>query len=101
MCTWGSAAPSVVGMPELLVEAEADVLLWSQDLGDPAAPPLLLITPDVSSSEHWPDELLAEFAAAGFRVLRYDQRDTGRSTRRDFERHPYTIDALVEDAIRI
>ncbi|MCP3803522.1 alpha/beta fold hydrolase [Allokutzneria sp. A3M-2-11 16] len=88
-------------MPELLVEAEADVLLWSQDLGDPAAPPLLLITPDVSSSEHWPDDLLAGFAAAGFRVLRYDQRDTGRSTRRDFEQHPYTIDTLVKDAIRI
>lgn len=34
-------------------------------------------------------------------VIRYDNRDVGQSSAVDFKTHPYTLDTLAEDALRI
>ncbi|MEE3921348.1 alpha/beta fold hydrolase [Micromonospora sp. BRA006-A] len=51
------------------------------------------------SAYGWPDEFVETLAAGGLHVIRYDHRDTGRSTRRDYGEHPYTYDDLAADAV--
>lgn len=85
-------------MTERIVRV-GDVEIWSEELGDPADSPLLLVMGANTSAMGWPDELVALLVAGGHRVIRYDHRDTGRSTRRDFATHPYDITDLARDAI--
>ncbi|MYT37406.1 alpha/beta fold hydrolase [Streptomyces sp. SID8356] len=87
-------------MPERIVTTD-DVRLWSEDLGDPAGPPLLLIAGGNQSSQAWPREFVDLLTAEGLRVVRYDHRDTGRSTTRDFARHPYGYAELSRDPVAV
>ena len=66
-------------MAERVVET-GQVELWSEDLGDPAAPPIFLIMGANASAMGWPDEFVALLVDGGYRVIRYDHRDTGKST---------------------
>ncbi|GAB4586700.1 alpha/beta fold hydrolase [Nocardia sp. IFM 10818] len=81
--------------------AIGDVELWTESRGDPSDPPLLLLSGDTLSSTGWPDPLVNRFVAAGHRVIRYDYRDTGRSTWREFAGHPYTFDDLAADTVAV
>ncbi|WP_424887150.1 alpha/beta fold hydrolase [Streptomyces sp. XH2] len=81
-----------------MVEANG-VELWTEEFGDPAHPPVLLIAGSTAQGLLWPDEFVGRIAAAGYRVVRYDHRDVGRSTARDFEEHPYTWADLKDDAL--
>ncbi|HEX8115604.1 MAG TPA: alpha/beta fold hydrolase [Kofleriaceae bacterium] len=49
--------------------------------GDPAAPPVLLIMGLGAQLTRWPEPFHRALADAGFRVIRYDNRDVGLSTR--------------------
>jgi pimeloyl-ACP methyl ester carboxylesterase len=49
--------------------------------GDPAAPPVLLIMGLGAQLTRWPEPFHRALTDAGFRVIRYDNRDVGRSTR--------------------
>jgi len=51
--------------------------------GDPQAPPLLLIMGLAAQMIAWDDEFCAALAARGYRVIRFDNRDIGLSTRLD------------------
>ena len=51
--------------------------------GDRQAPPLLLIMGLAAQMIAWDDEFCAELAARGYRVIRFDNRDIGLSTRLD------------------
>ncbi|MGH3982312.1 MAG: alpha/beta fold hydrolase [Pseudonocardiaceae bacterium] len=79
----------------------ADVALWSEDFGDPSDPALLLVMGGNLSAMAWPDEFVELLTAAGHHVIRYDHRDTGRSTQRDFTEHPYSYNELVADAVAV
>ncbi len=48
--------------------------------GDPAHPPLLLIMGLGGQLIAWAEEFVAALVAKGFYVIRYDNRDVGRST---------------------
>ncbi len=85
-------------MTERIVRV-GDVEIWSEELGDPADPPLLLVMGANTSAMGWPNELVALLVAGGHLVIRYDHRDTGRSTRRDFATHPYGVADLARDAV--
>ncbi|GHB16726.1 hydrolase [Streptomyces viridiviolaceus] len=78
-----------------------DVELWSDDFGDPADPALLLVMGGNLSAFGWPDEFARRLADGGRHVIRYDHRDTGRSTTRDFAEHPYGFDELAADAVAV
>ncbi len=79
-------------------------------IGAGSDPPLLLIMGLGGPMIWWDDEFCAELAGRGFRVIRYDNRDTGRSGAREgvgrigksyFRRdpaQPYTLDDMAEDA---
>src|SRR5829696_2477939 len=49
--------------------------------GDPGAPPLLLVMGLGAQMIAWDDELCERLAAAGFFVIRFDNRDAGLSTK--------------------
>jgi pimeloyl-ACP methyl ester carboxylesterase len=49
--------------------------------GDPAAPPVLLIMGLGAQLTRWPEPFHRALTDAGFRVIRYDNRDVGRSMR--------------------
>jgi pimeloyl-ACP methyl ester carboxylesterase len=51
-----------------------------ETIGDPANPPLLLVMGLGTQLIHWDIELCERFAERGFHVIRFDNRDAGRST---------------------
>ena len=57
------------------------VELYYEDLGDPAGPPALLIMGLGAQVPMWPDGFCAQLVAAGYRVIRFDHRDTGLSAK--------------------
>ena len=90
------------------------VELCYQTFGDPADEPLLLVMGLSGPMTWWDTELCEQLAAAGFHVVRYDNRDTGRSSRirarvrrdhlvRAFTTGrgpaPYTMSDLADDAV--
>jgi pimeloyl-ACP methyl ester carboxylesterase len=58
-----------------------DVELFYEDLGDPADPPVLLIMGVGAQLPMWPDGFCAQLVNYGYRVIRFDHRDTGLSTK--------------------
>jgi pimeloyl-ACP methyl ester carboxylesterase len=51
--------------------------------GDPGSPPILLIIGLADQMIHWDDGLCADLAARGHYVIRFDNRDSGLSTKCD------------------
>jgi pimeloyl-ACP methyl ester carboxylesterase len=72
-------APVVSG--ELVAPVGNEVELCYQTFGDPSDEPLLLVMGLGGPMTWWDTELCVMLANAGFYVVRYDNRDTGRSTR--------------------
>jgi pimeloyl-ACP methyl ester carboxylesterase len=87
---------------ERFVDVAPGVSLWAEDI-EPTGPqpgePLLLVMGAASSGLVWPDDLVA-LLAEHHRVIRYDHRDTGRSTA-VFEDQPYGITDLAADALAV
>ena len=94
-----------------------DVELFYEDLGDLADPPVLLIMGVGAQLPMWPDGFCARLLKCGYRVIRFDHRDTGLSTKMHGHRAkgsvyprvlryiagrtspvPYTLIDLAEDA---
>ena len=95
-----------------------DVRLYYETIGDANAPPVLLLAGAGKQAIDFPDAFCAAITARGFRVIRFDQRDTGLSTNfADFapdlpgvaeavaagraSRLAYAIDDLAQDALAI
>ncbi|SDG62309.1 alpha/beta fold hydrolase [Pseudonocardia oroxyli] len=79
------------------IEVAPGVTVWAESVG--AGEPLLLVMGANTSSAAWPAELV-ERLAEHHRVLRYDHRDTGRSTHA-FDERPYAIADLAADAVAV
>ena len=73
----------------------------SEAFGDPANPPLLLIMGAMASMLWWPEALCRKLADAGLFVIRYDNRDTGWSTKYPPGEPPYTFDDMADDAMHV
>ncbi|MEX2984099.1 alpha/beta fold hydrolase [Streptomyces sp. C36] len=84
---------------EHFIDAAPGIRLWAEERGASDAPPLLLIMGAQASGMGWPDELV-DALAVHHRVIRYDHRDTGRSTW-PFERQPYAVADLARDAVAV
>jgi pimeloyl-ACP methyl ester carboxylesterase len=65
--------------------------------GDPARPALLLIMGMGSQLVHWPDAFCQQLADHGYYVVRFDNRDAGRSTHLPGAR--YSLEDLADDAV--
>ncbi|UBU10542.1 alpha/beta fold hydrolase [Nonomuraea gerenzanensis] len=75
--------------------------IWSEEFGNTADEPILLIMGSMSQGILWPDEFVGRLTAGGRRVIRYDHRDTGRSRTVDFEQEPYTWEDIKDDVLRV
>ncbi|MFE0134198.1 alpha/beta fold hydrolase [Streptomyces sp. NPDC059037] len=84
---------------EQYVDVAPGVRLWTERRGAPDAPALLLVMGAQASGLGWPEPLV-EALAAHHQVIRYDHRDTGRSTSA-FDERPYPITDLAQDAIAV
>jgi pimeloyl-ACP methyl ester carboxylesterase len=60
---------------------EGTVELYYEDLGNPTDPPVLLIMGLGAQLPMWPDGFCARLVDAGYRVIRFDHRDTGLSAK--------------------
>jgi len=87
-------------MTDLMI-AHDTVHLASETFGDRRHTPILMIMGATASMLWWPDDFCRALAAAGRHVIRYDNRDTGRSTTYAPGAPPYTIDDLAGDALAI
>jgi pimeloyl-ACP methyl ester carboxylesterase len=75
--------------------------LCAESFGDPGDPPILLIMGIGASMLWWDEEFCRRLAAGGRFVVRYDHRDTGRSSTFPPGNPGYTGAALVTDAVAV
>ncbi len=87
-------------MTERIVNANG-IEIWTEDFGDPGDPALLLVMGATAQGIAWPDEFCELLAQGGRYVIRYDNRDTGQSTCRDYATHPYTVSDMALDAVGV
>ncbi len=98
---------------ELFAPVSPGVELCYQTFGDPDGDPLLLVMGLGGPMNWWDPELCLRLAEAGFHVVRFDNRDTGRSSRLEGRvsrgalvksflgrggRPPYTLSDMAADA---
>ncbi|MEP6953259.1 MAG: alpha/beta fold hydrolase, partial [Solirubrobacteraceae bacterium] len=65
-------------MPEDTITANGIELCY-EEFGDPSDPAVLLVMGLATQMLAWHEDFCAELAGRGFRVIRYDNRDVGRS----------------------
>jgi pimeloyl-ACP methyl ester carboxylesterase len=70
-------------MDERFAEVGNGITLCYETFGDPGAPPALLIMGLGMQMIAWDDRFCQALADRGFHVIRFDNRDAGRSTRFD------------------
>jgi pimeloyl-ACP methyl ester carboxylesterase len=105
--------PAVPVSEELMAPISKDIELCYQTFGSPNGEPLLLVMGLGGPMNWWDPDFCTELARCGFFVIRYDNRDTGRSSRsrgrvtrsmlvRAFMggrvRPPYSLEDMAADA---
>jgi pimeloyl-ACP methyl ester carboxylesterase len=71
-----------------------------ETLGPADGVPLMLINGNATQMIHWPDEFCAALSARGFQLVRFDNRDSGRSTH-CADAPAYTLRDMADDAIAV
>ncbi|HVV90599.1 MAG TPA: alpha/beta hydrolase [Solirubrobacterales bacterium] len=69
--------------------------LCYQEMGEPDGEPLLLVMGLATQMIAWHDGLCRLLAERGYRVIRFDNRDIGRSTKIDWAGVPSKVDLLL------
>jgi pimeloyl-ACP methyl ester carboxylesterase len=77
------------------------VLLCAETFGSPADPTIVLIAGGGQSMVWWESDFCQQLAAAGRHVVRYDHRDTGRSSSSPAGRPAYSAVDLATDPLRV
>jgi pimeloyl-ACP methyl ester carboxylesterase len=75
--------------------------LYSESFGNSTDPAIILIMGATAQGVMWPNSFCEALSTQGFFVIRYDQRDTGKSSRIDWQLSPYYLDDLATDVIKI
>lgn len=77
------------------------IRIWYEDSGPSGSAPLLLVMGVDASVLWWPPGLADALVAAGYRVIRFDNRDVGLSTYLDESSPPYGLDEMADDAAAV
>jgi pimeloyl-ACP methyl ester carboxylesterase len=97
----GCAARRLARLPEVHVFGDERVVpangieLAYQELGDPDGEPLLLVMGLATQMIAWDETFCGMLAERGFRVVRFDNRDIGRSTRIEAAGVPRRADLML------
>jgi pimeloyl-ACP methyl ester carboxylesterase len=87
-------------MTERMIEIDG-VEVCTDAFGDPGAPPILLIMGMGASMIWWEEEFCRMLADGGRFAIRYDHRDTGRSTAYEPGHPGYDGEDLIRDAVAV
>ncbi len=79
--------------------ASNGVSLCCDTFGDPSHPPLILIMGLGAQMISWDEDFCAALAARGLHIIRFDNRDIGKSTRLDAAGVPNTMALMAKAAI--
>lgn len=72
--------------------------IWTESLGDPKNPPVLLISGAGAHAHFWTETFCDTLLKGGYFLIRYDHRDVGLS---DPSENAYDLMTLTEDALEI
>jgi pimeloyl-ACP methyl ester carboxylesterase len=75
-----------------------NIVIEYEDMGPKDGPVLLLVMGLAAQMTFWPDAMLKSFTDAGFRVIRFDNRDIGLTSKLQGKRAPNPI---VQTAARV
>jgi pimeloyl-ACP methyl ester carboxylesterase len=78
-----------------------DAEICTEAFGEPGDPAVLLVMGQMASMLWWPDAFCVRLAHAGRLVVRYDHRDTGRSTAYEPGAPTYSLADVAGDAIAV
>jgi pimeloyl-ACP methyl ester carboxylesterase len=81
--------------------ASGPLRIWTEAVGDPALPAVLMVMGSAAQGISCPDALVERLLERGVQVIRFDHRDTGRSSVVDFDAHPYTIGDMARDCLAV
>ncbi|WP_433305824.1 alpha/beta fold hydrolase [Actinoplanes sp. CA-030573] len=81
--------------------ASGSLRIWTERVGDPGLPAVLMVMGSGAQSVFCPDALVGRLVERGVQVIRFDHRDTGRSSVVDFDAHPYTIGDMARDCLAV
>lgn len=97
---------------EEFAEVGRGIRLCLERFGDPAGPPVLLVAGLGQQLHAWPTDLCTALTDEGFAVVRFDNRDSGRSTHVDlpppgpwqlltgrFDRRQYHLGDMARDVV--
>jgi pimeloyl-ACP methyl ester carboxylesterase len=101
-------------MDERFCDVGRGITLCYETFGDRSNPPAVLIMGLATQMIAWHEDFCARLADRGFYVVRFDNRDTGRSTKLDFRppspremftrrlpREQYSLSDMAEDAAEL
>lgn len=77
------------------------VEICAESFGDPADPPVLLLMGAMASMIWWDEEFCRRLAERARFVIRFDNRDVGRSTAYEAGTINYTVEDLTDDAVGV
>lgn len=77
------------------------VSIYTESFGKKEDPAILLIMGAQSSMVWWEEDFCEQIAAAGRFVIRYDNRDVGRSTTYELGNPTYSFEDMADDAVGV
>ncbi len=89
-----------VHSPERMIEANG-IEICADSYGDPSDPAILLVMGAGASMLLWEEEFCQRLADGGRFVIRYDNRDTGRTTSCPLGAPNYTLDDMAADGAAV
>ena len=78
-----------------------DITIEYESFGEPSNPTILLIMGLGMQLIAWPEQFCVELASRGYRVIRYDNRDTGFSTKFDGANTPSVVSLIFRSMLRL
>lgn len=84
-----------------IVSLENKINIWIESFGDPKDEPIVLISGAGAQCVLWPSAFCQKLVEQGYFVIRYDNRDTGKSSAVNYTESPYTILDLAKDAVEV
>ena len=94
------AARSGRSTGEVMVKVN-DIDICTEAFGNPADPTILLVQGACASMIRWEADFCRQLVDGGRYVIRFDNRDVGRSTAYTPGDPPYTLEDLADDAVGV
>lgn len=88
-------------MKSKIIETRGNLQIFTESFGNRNNPVIVLVMGAMNQGLFWYDKFCESVSEKGFFVIRFDHRDTGKSSVIDFKLDPYNLDDLAKDVIEI